>query len=159
ACALVIAALPVLGAACGSGQPHPSVRDCGGPTRAAARKSDTAALVTVLAPVCGRAGLARGMACPTISRRSRPAPASARLRPAAGQAFIRVNQVGYVPRCPKTALLVSRTALAHAAFTVARMGGGDALTAPVGRSRRRWSARWPHVYELDFGSLTAPGHY
>src|SRR5436190_22769075 len=116
---LVMGALPALAAACGSGGGHAPARDCGGATLAAARKSDTAALIKVLAPVCGRAGLARGVSCATVLPRSRPTPGTAGKEPAPGQAFVRVNQVGYMPRCPKTALLVSRTALLHAAFRVA----------------------------------------
>jgi endoglucanase len=161
AAVLIIGALPALVAACGSGsgRGHASARDCGGATLAAARKSDTAALIKVLAPVCGRARLARGTSCATASLPSRPTPGTVGKGPAPGQAFVRVNQVGYVPQCPKTALLVSRTALPHAAFRVARAGGRDVLTGAAGPSRGRWSARWPHVYELDFGSLTAPGRY
>src|ERR1700730_17561402 len=104
--ALIIGALLALAAGCGQGSGHTSARDCGGATLAAARKSDTAALIKVLAPVCGRAGLATAVSCATGRPQSGPPSGAAGTEPASGQGFIRVNEVGYGPHCPKTALLI-----------------------------------------------------
>jgi len=57
-------------------------------------------------------------------------------------AYIRVNQVGFVPGEPQRALLLSSTPRAGARF---------------GPNLGRWSRRFPYVYALDLSSLESPG--
>jgi endoglucanase len=78
---------------------------------------------------------------------------------AAGAAFIRVNQVGYPLAAPKRAYLMSHSAQTGATFTVRSAEGGVALTGTVGASVGSWSARFPHVYPLDFDAVQTPGTY
>lgn len=68
-----------------------------------------------------------------------------------GTAWLRVNQVGYLPDDPKIALLSSDAPIGGT-FTV------GAFTGEVGRDQGRWGP-FAHNYRLDFSRVTAPGHY
>ena len=74
-------------------------------------------------------------------------------------AFVRVNQVGYPAGAPKRAYLLSASNASGAAFSVKSPGGSTVLRGRVGRSRGRWSRRFPFVYALDFGAVRKPGTY
>ena len=82
--------------------------------------------------------------------------------PAAAQAqsvFVRVNQVGYALSAAKRAYLMASASEAGAAFTVKRVDGTTAYSAPVGSSLGSWSASYPFVYALDFDRLSTEGSF
>ncbi|RIK85583.1 MAG: glycoside hydrolase family 9 [Planctomycetota bacterium] len=104
------------------------------------------AIVIRLARTCA----ALGRACPTTGLALFAAIAA--LAPAAcGDAWIRVNQVGYLPDDPKIAVLSSDTALSGQ-FTV------GPFKASIGEDQGAWGP-FAHNYRLDFSGLTAPGRY
>jgi endoglucanase len=82
-----------------------------------------------------------------------------RAHAAAGSAFVRVNQQGYVAHDAKRAYLLSSAAESGATFTLRDRHGRAVRTARVGANLGRWSAAFPFVYALDFGGLTRPGRY
>ncbi|MGN6379483.1 MAG: glycoside hydrolase family 9 protein [Gaiellales bacterium] len=87
---------------------------------------------------------------------SAAAPAGA----ASGTAQVRVNQIGYATGShAKRAYLMSSTSEAGATFSVVRRSGAVVYTAPIGPGLGAWSARYRHVYALDFNAVTAPGTY
>src|SRR5690606_15047012 len=65
--------------------------------------------------------------------------------------WIRVNQVGYLPRDPKVAILASATPL-EGTFRV------GPFAADIGADHGAWGP-FAHHYRLDFTALTAPGRY
>ncbi len=78
---------------------------------------------------------------------------------ASGAAFVRVNQVGYPTGSAKRAYLLSSVPEPGAAFQVTNARGRVVFSAPVGASLGRWSARFPHVYAIDFSRVRVPGTY
>ena len=72
---------------------------------------------------------------------------------------MRVNQAGYPTGAPKRAYLLAPVAAPGAGFTVVRAGGGVALRGRLGADLGAWSARFPHVYAIDFSRLRRPGAY
>ena len=84
--------------------------------------------------------------------------ALAQLASAASTAFIRVNQLGYLPDAPKVAVVCSLDAAVVSSFRVEDERGRIAL-----RSRRALSsgAFGPCIgtFRLDFSSLKSPGRY
>jgi len=78
---------------------------------------------------------------------------------AAGAAFVRVNQAGYPTGSSKRAYLLSSVPEPGAVFHVTNARGRVVLSAPVGASLGRWSARFPNVYAIDFSRVRAPGTY
>ncbi len=86
-------------------------------------------------------------------------PTVASSAPAAGSAFVRVNQVGYPAATTKRAYLMSSVAETGATFAVRDASGGTVLSAPVGANLGRWSTAYPNVYALDFTGVTAAGSY
>src|SRR2546423_14092737 len=68
---------------------------------------------------------------------------------AAGNAFVRVNQVGYPAAGAKRAFLMSGPAQSGT-FTVRNASGAAVLTGGVGADLGSWSTSYPHVYALDF---------
>jgi endoglucanase len=78
---------------------------------------------------------------------------------APGAAFVRVNQAGYPIGSPKRAYLLSSVAEPAASFHVTRADGRVVVSGRVGAALGRWSARYPHVYAIDFSRLRAPGTY
>ena len=79
--------------------------------------------------------------------------------PAAGTAYVRVNQVGYATDASKRAYLLSHTALDRTAFAVREPGGATVFAGAAGASLGPWSTRFPFVYPLDFDALTRAGRY
>jgi endoglucanase len=78
---------------------------------------------------------------------------------AASSTFIRVNQLGYPSAAPKRAYLMSHRDESGADFSVQRTQGAVALAGTVGASLGSWSARFDHVYALDFDGVQTPGTY
>ena len=72
-----------------------------------------------------------------------------RLHPARGEAWIRVNQVGYLPDDPKIAVLSSDEPLTGE-FQV-----GD-FTADIGADQGAWGP-FAHNYRLDFSDVKSSG--
>jgi endoglucanase len=79
---------------------------------------------------------------------------------ASGQAFVRVNQVGYATgSTTKRAYLMASASEAGAIFSVKDSSGASVYSAPIGLELGKWSSRYPNVYALDFPSVTAGGTY
>jgi endoglucanase len=79
---------------------------------------------------------------------------------AAGGSFVRVNQVGYPSGASKRAYLMARRDESGVTFSVLSSPGGSVVfSGSVGGSVGSWSARFPHVYALDFDGVTEPGMY
>jgi endoglucanase len=75
-------------------------------------------------------------------------------------AYVRIDQLGYPTLAAKRAYLMSSVPETGAGFSLSSpAGGGSRFTASVGAPVGRWSARFPYVYALDFGSFMAPGRY
>jgi endoglucanase len=75
----------------------------------------------------------------------------------APELFIRVNQVGYLPADPKTAVIFSSAALPDRFEVIAR-GGGRVHEGPLVRREGTWG-EFGHFAEADFSSLRTPGQY
>ena len=78
-----------------------------------------------------------------------------------GDAFIRLNQVGFATLNPdKRALLMSSVAEDGATFTVTDTStNGVVASGPIGADLGSWSSAYPHVYEIAFGGLQTQGSY
>ncbi len=88
---------------------------------------------------------------------TRPAVAA---RPAAGTAYVRVNQLGYAGGSQaKRAYLMASSTESGATFSVTNSSGATVYSAPIGANLGRWSASYPDVYAVDFPAVTAPGIY
>jgi hypothetical protein len=74
-------------------------------------------------------------------------------------AFVRVDQVGYLAGETKIAMLLAPRDATGATATVVDAGGRPVLTAAVGRSRGRWNATYSHVQPIDLTRLTRAGTY
>lgn len=72
---------------------------------------------------------------------------------------MRVNQAGYPSPAAKRAYLLAPAAEPGATFALVRAGGGVALRGRLGPDLGRWSARFTHVYAIDFSRLRRPGVY
>ena len=83
------------------------------------------------------------------------------LAPASVQAVahVRVNQVGYEPGEPKRALVLSSAAITGGTFAVKTTGGTTVASGPLGPNQGTWSASFPFVYLVDFGTVGTPGTY
>src|SRR4051794_11633584 len=75
---------------------------------------------------------------------------------AAVKGLIRVDQVGYGAGEAKHAYFMTGSGTAPG-FTVVDAQGKTVLSAAAGPDRGSWNARYPHVYDLDFGALTTRG--
>ncbi|MGI8559606.1 MAG: glycoside hydrolase family 9 protein [Solirubrobacteraceae bacterium] len=75
------------------------------------------------------------------------------------QVTIRVNQVGYGTGCVKQALVMSRSPLDAAGFTVRTTRGGVSFSGRLGAAGRPWSSTWRYVYPADFSALHITGTY
>jgi endoglucanase len=73
-------------------------------------------------------------------------------------AFVRVNQLGYPTASAKQAFLMSSDVETGATFDV-KAGGSTVFSAAVGGDLGAWSMSYPHVYALDFTSLSTAGTY
>lgn len=76
-----------------------------------------------------------------------------------GSAFVRVNQVGYPAPGSKRAYLIASAAETGATFAVKSSGGTSVFSAGIGPDLGDWSSAYPHVYAMDFTSVTAAGSY
>jgi endoglucanase len=86
------------------------------------------------------------------------APSVASATSTGAQAFVRVNQVGYVAAASKRAYLMSSASESGATFDV-KGGGVTLFSDSIGADLGSWSGDYPHVYALDFGSFTTAGTY
>jgi endoglucanase len=81
-------------------------------------------------------------------------------RAAAGTAFVRVNQLGYVVGSKaKRAYLMASSAEDGATFSVTNSSGITVYSAPISVNLGKWSPGYPDVYALDFPSVTTAGTY
>lgn len=89
--------------------------------------------------------------------------AAAALAPAsalgAGEAYVRVDQLGYASLTPKRAYLMSGVPDAGAPFSVQDEAGETVFTGTAGATSGSWSRAYPYVYPLDFDGLSAQGTY
>src|ERR1700730_14331931 len=76
----------------------------------------------------------------------------------AQNAFVRINQVGYVTTQAKRAYLISKTSESGATFVVKNSANATVLgPAAIGGSLGTWGSFT--VYPLDFDGITAPDTY
>jgi Tol biopolymer transport system component len=88
-----------------------------------------------------------------------PTPTGTGTSSTASTAYLRLNQVGYLPGETKIALALTDENLSGQTFSaVADPGGSIALTGHVGADRGAYGD-FAHLYELDFTGLAAPGTY
>ncbi len=79
---------------------------------------------------------------------------------AAANAFVRVNQVGYMKSETKQAILMSSGSEWGATFSVVNSSSGKTVySAPIGASQGNWSKSFPDTYLLDFSHVQATGSY
>jgi endoglucanase len=102
-------------------------------------------------------------AAPVHASTGRAAVGSAVAAVSAVRPQVRVNQVGYAPRSPKTAFAMVARPVRSVGFTVfsGPVGGRDRVVFR-GRSATdagRWNSGYRAVYQLDFSALTRPGQY
>jgi len=75
----------------------------------------------------------------------------------AQNAFIRVNQVGYVTTANKRAYLMASASETGATFSLKNSSGTTVYSAPIGLNLGSWSGSYPNVYALDIPtSVTTP---
>jgi endoglucanase len=77
----------------------------------------------------------------------------------AQNAFVRVNQLGYVSGASKRAYLMSSGAESGATFSVKNSAGTPVFSAAIGANLGSWSTSYGFVYALDFSTLTSAGTY
>ena len=78
---------------------------------------------------------------------------------AAGRAYVRVDQVGYVQDRAKQAFLLSTEDHAGEPFDLVGDGGAVAFSGTIGVDRGAWNDRFGHVNQIDFDAFAAPGVY
>lgn len=79
---------------------------------------------------------------------------------ASGNAYVRVNQVGYINGEAKQAILMANSSEGGATFSVINTSTGKAVySAPIGASQSNWSKTFPNTYLLDFSKVQATGSY
>jgi endoglucanase len=78
---------------------------------------------------------------------------------AGSTAFVRVNQVGYPQAGSKRAYLMASVAEDGATFAVTDGSGNAVFAGPIGADLGSWNEGYPHVYPLDFTSVTHAGSY
>ncbi len=76
-------------------------------------------------------------------------------------AYIRVNQVGYLPSDYKRAVLISSSrSYAKAQFEIVNEGSGSPVfVGNVGESLGKWNSNYPYTYLIDFSALNSTGTY
>jgi endoglucanase len=77
----------------------------------------------------------------------------------AQNAFVRVNQIGYVAGASKRAYLMSSTAETGATFSLKNSSGSTVYSGAIGANLGSWSAGYGFVYALDFSSVVTAGTY
>ena len=79
---------------------------------------------------------------------------------AAGSAYVRINQVGYLQSDTKQAILLASGPESGATFNVVNTSNGKMVySAPLGAAQGSWSKAFPNTYLLDFSSVKAAGSY
>src|SRR4029079_12481256 len=87
-------------------------------------------------------------------------PASATGAPGDGAtAFVRVNQIGYPVAAAKRAYLLASGDESGATFAVRTLDGTAVVSGSVGADLGSWSSGYPHVYAIDFDTVSAAGTY
>lgn len=102
---------------------------------------------------------AAGCVLAVIASVSAPAGAISATATTAAAAQVRVNQLGYPATAPKRAYLLAPVAELGAHFTVRNAAGNVVFSATVGADQGKWSPAYPHVYVLDFNSVSHAGVY
>jgi endoglucanase len=79
---------------------------------------------------------------------------------AAGQAYVRVNQVGYLTSETKQAILMATGAESGATFSIVNMSTGQTVyNAAIGPNLGSWNSLFPDTYLLDFSPVSNAGRY
>src|SRR5579859_3777019 len=79
---------------------------------------------------------------------------------AAGSAYVRVNQVGYISGETKQAILMATGSESGATFNVINAANGKRVySAPIGTGQGSWSSAYPNTYLLDLSPVQASGSY
>ncbi len=78
---------------------------------------------------------------------------------ASPNAFVRVNQVGYVQDRAKQAFLLSTADHAGETFDLVGDGNVVAFSGTIGADRGSWNNRFAHVNQIDFDGFNDPGVY
>jgi hypothetical protein len=94
-----------------------------------------------------------------LSAQALGTPGTAAQAAGAGGIVVRVDQVGFAPGTPKTAIVMTRAPLRTRAFRVLDPQGRTVLTGVPARDGGGWNRPWTHTYELDFSAVKAPGVY
>lgn len=82
------------------------------------------------------------------------------IRAAGDPAYVVVNQVGYAPDAPKTAVLVSESAPADTAFSVVdTTSGASVFSGTLADDSGASNDQYQHTYALDFSDVSTPGTY
>ncbi len=87
------------------------------------------------------------------------AAAGPALAVAAGEAYVRVDQLGYPSSGAKQAFVIASSPQTGAHFSVRAEGGASVYEGTLGASSGSWSSVFPYVYPVQFGALSAPGRY
>jgi len=113
-------------------------------------------------PAVGKKPESGGTATPQEAQASPATPATvpaAQTSAAPVEAYIRLNQVGYLPEDQHMAVVLTNAELENRSFEVIGESGDAAVfSGPVGVDRGRYG-NFAHLYELDFSRLTVPGRY
>ena len=82
------------------------------------------------------------------------------LRAAGDPAYIVVNQVGYTPDDPKTAVLIAESAPSDMTFNVVDTASGERVySGTIADDSGASNDQYQHTYALDFSTVIAPGNY
>src|SRR5579859_2230148 len=85
---------------------------------------------------------------------------AARVSHAAGSAYVRVNQVGYLSSDTKQAILLASGPESGATFNVVNASNSKTVySAPIGSGQGSWSKAFPNTYLLDFSPVRVAGSY
>src|SRR5262245_37312923 len=74
-------------------------------------------------------------------------------------AFVRVDEVGYLPNAAKKAVLMASVAETGAAFKVVDSKNLAHYSAAIGKTLGSWNAGFAYLYQLDFSALTTVGTF
>jgi len=79
---------------------------------------------------------------------------------AAGHAYVRVNQVGYINGETKQAVLMASSSESGATFSIVNTSTSQSVySASIGSSTGSWNSSYPDTYLVDFSSVTTTGSY
>ena len=77
----------------------------------------------------------------------------------AGQVYIRINQIGFLPSDLKSALVLSKGNISNAGFEIIERGTEKTMLKGNLTQANGSYAGFNHTYKIDFTKLTAPGKY